>query len=408
LTVIVVSDTTLTATFEQDTFALLSNVEPPGSGLVTGVGRYACGSEVEVIAIANSGYTFSHWLIDGLFTLLNNPLTVLVVNDTTLTAIFTTDVIPGDPDTFNLFLEVEPIGSGIVTGGGRYSEGSVVVISALADSCYNFLYWRSGSHLISSENPLTFLISSDTLFTAIFEYICDTLLPTEVIFTISSLSHKSVDPRSQNYELPIYISINRDISDFILDKLVVEIDRNIFYPLQVSSGIFSQQVIGDILSLTISNISISALRADSAVILTKVIGSILLGDKDSSLISLGASLPDSFGLILIDGYITLDVCGEGNGRLLTSLGYDPFFTVKNNPITETLEVEGKLVELGAYSLEIVDLLGKSEIVKEWTLEIGSNMTFDYKIPIRNYGNGSYIIILNTPTEKYSQRFIIMR
>ena len=65
----------------------------------------------------------------------------------------------------------------------------------------------------------------------------------------------------------------------------------------------------------------------------------------------------------------------------------------------------KVIEVGDYSLAIVDLLGNATTVKEWSIGRNDDKIFDYSIPILKYANGSYMLILNTPTNKYSARFV---
>ena len=75
-----------------------------------------------------------------------------------------------------------------------------------------------------------------------------------------------------------------------------------------------------------------------------------------------------------------------------------------NPVTETLEVAIKVIEVGDYSLEIVDLLGNVSTVETWTVA-GSTRIFDFEIDVSNFAIGSYFIIMNTPTNKYSAKFV---
>jgi hypothetical protein len=71
-------------------------------------------------------------------------------------------------------------------------------------------------------------------------------------------------------------------------------------------------------------------------------------------------------------------------------------------------VECKVVESGNYSLEIVDLSGGVIKIKEWQTNLKEQTIFLFEIPVINYGNGSYIILMNTPTKQYTTKFIIKR
>ena len=99
------------------------------------------------------------------------------------------------------------------------------------------------------------------------------------------------------------------------------------------------------------------------------------------------------------------ICGEGGLRFL---GFEPSLTVKNNPAKEILEIECKVIENGNYSLEIIDLSGRVATVKEFAISTDSEKILDFEIDVSKFGNGSYIIVLNTPTNKYSARFVVQK
>jgi hypothetical protein len=69
-----------------------------------------------------------------------------------------------------------------------------------------------------------------------------------------------------------------------------------------------------------------------------------------------------------------------------------------------LEVQCKTIERGEYSLEIVDMYGASTVVQDFTVS-GSRRIFDFDIDISNFSAGAYFIIMNTPSSKYSTKFV---
>jgi hypothetical protein len=108
---------------------------------------------------------------------------------------------------------------------------------------------------------------------------------------------------------------------------------------------------------------------------------------------------------LLHGFITLDLC-EFGGERLVSFDYEPEIIVKNNPVsTNTLEVQCKTIERGDYTLEIVDMSGASKVVHEFTVGTNSERIFDFDLDISNFSAGAYIIIMHTPTAKYSTKFV---
>ena len=74
------------------TFTITTNVTPSGSGMVTGGGTFAEGSDIELHAIANAGYEFSKWS-DGE---TDNPRTVTVTKDKSYTAQFKESTVTPD------------------------------------------------------------------------------------------------------------------------------------------------------------------------------------------------------------------------------------------------------------------------------------------------------------------------
>lgn len=61
---------------------------PAEGGTVTGGGTYESGSTVTATATPNTGYAFSHWLINGANAGSNNPISGALTSDTTVTAVF--------------------------------------------------------------------------------------------------------------------------------------------------------------------------------------------------------------------------------------------------------------------------------------------------------------------------------
>ena len=110
-------------------------------------------------ASADAGYTFDGW--SGDLTSTENPDTVIVTDNQTITATFTQ--IP----TYTL--NIDTVGQGGVTlnpPGGVYETGTSVVLTASADAGYTFDGW-SGD-LTSTENPDTVIVTANQTITATF------------------------------------------------------------------------------------------------------------------------------------------------------------------------------------------------------------------------------------------------
>ena len=84
---VVTEERTLTALFEQDLYTVTVTSDNPQQGTVSGGGKFAYGTDAVITANAKQGYHFDYWQ-DGN---ADNPRTVTVTSDTTLTAHFAAD-----------------------------------------------------------------------------------------------------------------------------------------------------------------------------------------------------------------------------------------------------------------------------------------------------------------------------
>ena len=137
-----------------------------GEGTVTGAntGTYLQGSELELTANPAEHYTFTGWTGDVEST--DNPLTVTVDGDKTITANFV-------KNQYTLTVSVNDGTKGSVNlTSGTYEAEEEVEIIATANTNYEFTGWSNGS----KENPLTIAMEEDTELTANFRAI----LPTSI------------------------------------------------------------------------------------------------------------------------------------------------------------------------------------------------------------------------------------
>ncbi|GAG14222.1 unnamed protein product, partial [marine sediment metagenome] len=122
---------------------------------------YFYGDAVILTAVPDPGSVFSAWS-DGL-TGSENPDTIVIVSDTTVTATFI-----GGPYTLTDNVQ----GQGTVSlepDLSTYLYGDTVIMTALPDSGWVFHEWSDG--LAGSENPDTIVMVSDTTVTCTFHEI---------------------------------------------------------------------------------------------------------------------------------------------------------------------------------------------------------------------------------------------
>jgi len=272
-----------------------------------------------------------------------------------------------------------------------------------------------------SVNTSTVGEITDTLIVIVeYKYCDDTLrIPiranvkerpmTDIRFYIRASKHPLTDPRKRNYRVPIFIRADRNVSNYTIEKLVVEVDRRIYYPKRVDNGEMSLHFKDTIIEMTFANVRVPTLLADKEEILLTIRGDVLLGEIDSSeIVVVSADFVEDFDEKpeLIHGFITLDICIDGGARLAW-YDYAPEVIVKNNPVTGSiLELLCKTIERGDYSLEIVNMLGQTtETVYTWQVSASGKRIFDIEIDIQNFASGAYMIIMNTPSARYSTGFV---
>ncbi len=133
-------------------------------GRVDGGGIYPDSTLVTLMAMAFDGYEFTSWN-DGDTA---NPRQVLLVSDTAFTAIFQPVV---DTVWHTLTASSADTAMGRVDGGGIYPDSTLVTLTAMAFDGYEFTSWNDGD----TANPRQVLLVSDTVFTAIFQPVVDTV-----------------------------------------------------------------------------------------------------------------------------------------------------------------------------------------------------------------------------------------
>ena len=150
----------ITGTFAE---AYTLTINKNGNGTVTkdpDQTTYHYGDVVTLTATADPGWTFASW--SGALSGTDNPATLTITGDTSVTATFTKD---------EYTLTITPIGDGTVDKDPdqtTYHYGDVVTLTATADPGWTFAGW-SGA-LSGTDNPATLTITGDTSVTATFTY----------------------------------------------------------------------------------------------------------------------------------------------------------------------------------------------------------------------------------------------
>ena len=128
-------------------------------GTVDGGGVYDVGDVATISAIPANNCRFVRWSNGS----TDNPLQLTIAGDTLLTAIFVRD--------YSVTALSDNNDMGYVDGGGTYPEDSTAMLTAYAFDGYIFSHWMDGD----TTNPRLVTVTSDTIFTAYFEAVGDTL-----------------------------------------------------------------------------------------------------------------------------------------------------------------------------------------------------------------------------------------
>ncbi len=144
--IIVTSDTMLTAQFDRNEY-VLTVVCDETQGVATGAGSYLFGDVARVTVTANEGFVFSHWAETGATEV---AFDTVINGNVTLTALF-------DTLYHTLTLTSNNPEWGTVDGGGRYAHGSTATVTATAHEGFRFAGWSDGSE----ENPRTVVVNAD-------------------------------------------------------------------------------------------------------------------------------------------------------------------------------------------------------------------------------------------------------
>ena len=135
-------------------YNIVVEADSTGWGTVTGGGAYHPGDTIQIEAFPTVGHEFLHWNDS----IVDNPRTIVVTQDSTFTAYF---------GTLQFLIETyaSPEAYGIVTGGGTYPYGDTIQIEAIPNLGYTFLGWDDGI----TDNPRTIVVTENASYTANFD-----------------------------------------------------------------------------------------------------------------------------------------------------------------------------------------------------------------------------------------------
>ena len=156
-TITVTGDATYTATFTRNVYTITVSANPIDGGTVSGGGGYSYGDLCTLSATPATGYTFVNWTENGIPFIDTTDTTIIVTDNRTFVAQF-------QKKSYTISTNVNPSGSGSVTGGGAYTYGQTCTLTALPANGYTFSQWQDGNN----ENPRTITVYGNATYTAYF------------------------------------------------------------------------------------------------------------------------------------------------------------------------------------------------------------------------------------------------
>ena len=149
----VMQNHTLIAHFAPAAYQVLLSTFPVSGGTVTGQGFYEPGTEATVTATPQTYFEFGGWWEDGIIVFEDPEYTFTVTGDRYLAAYFNITTTP-----FEIIVSANPPEGGTVTGGGSYTIGSSVTVSAEAHQGYLFLNWTENGNIVSTALNYSFSV----------------------------------------------------------------------------------------------------------------------------------------------------------------------------------------------------------------------------------------------------------
>lgn len=187
--VYVVQDSTFTAYFDVNYYAINVSSNSQTMGSVTGTGNYAYLNEMQMEATPAYGYHFEQWNDQN----TNNPRTITVTRDSAFTAQFAAN-------SYTITAEANDPTMGSAYGSGTYNFNTTVTLTAVETYGYHFTQWSDGV----TDNPRTITVQNSATYTAQFEI-------NSYIITVQS-SDPAIGTASGggsfNYLTPVYITAN--------------------------------------------------------------------------------------------------------------------------------------------------------------------------------------------------------
>ena len=152
-TLTVTQDTSFTAQFAANSYAVTVTANDPVMGSAFGAGSFTYNTQTVISATANYGYHFVQWS-DGV---TDNPRMITVTNSAEYEAQFAINF-------YTITVGSNNPAIGTASGGGTYNYNSIINLVATPNYGYHFTQWSDGN----TDNPRTITVIQNGTYTAQF------------------------------------------------------------------------------------------------------------------------------------------------------------------------------------------------------------------------------------------------
>ena len=151
------------ANFSQEIFIITVTANPTVAGTVSGGGGFTYGEICTLEAVANEGYTFINWTLNGEEVATTPTYTFMVEEAGNYVANFVSGV--------EITASCNPETAATITGAGFYNEGTTCTLTATpVHESYTFLYWILDGAVVSEDETYSFTVTGPAHYVAYFSY----------------------------------------------------------------------------------------------------------------------------------------------------------------------------------------------------------------------------------------------
>ena len=158
----VTEEASYVAHFTLNMYLITVSADPVEGGTVMGGGAFNYGENCTIMASAYNGYHFVNWTKDGVQVSTNENYTFTVTEAASYVAHFALN-------QYQITVSADPSNGGTATGGGTYTHGTQVNLTATANTGYHFVNWTKDGHQVSTNPTYSFTATESAEYIAHFE-----------------------------------------------------------------------------------------------------------------------------------------------------------------------------------------------------------------------------------------------